>query len=70
MNKTLHKTFPKHNANISPTVNDTPQCDDELTALTHSMRNILKQAATDLMQPRAALIEELLKKVGTAKLKK
>lgn len=70
MNKTLHKTFSKHSANISTLSTDTAQHNEDLTELTCKMRGILQQAANDLIQPRPEIVENLLKKLGAAKQKK
>ena len=70
MNKTLHKTFSKHNANIHTLSTDAAHCNEDLTELTGKMRGIIQQAADDLIQPRPELVENLLKKLDMAKQEK
>lgn len=66
MHKTLHKTFSKNNTTTASLNMGQVSDAADVTELTHSMRGFLQQAAADVLQPRAEMIKDLLKKINAA----
>lgn len=62
MNKTLLKDFTELTGNqivTSPVIEST----EDITELMREMKGVWQEAANDLLQPRTAVLDQLLKKV-------